>query len=572
MAPMSNSDTNSNGNHTPPPSSRSSAASAGSTTPTRPTNNYASINTPIASAKRPTTKKRTPVPSSATKGAGNSGGAPKTPIRTPKNDNNNNNNTTASKARYTNLSPMHNVKPVPRDSHHVPAQGSEEDGTTAATICCITATESSLSVVTEAPTVATTSTADTAESPTSHSASWVGRKVDALFSPVLSFLNGASGGEEEEGDGGGGEPLAADGGEGASSKADLTSFFAKETSDGDKNESEEEEEVQKMVREALLQAKTDLQKEEEYNSRTRTDTFDDIPGMTNTDSSGSNIVDADGDVAMADCYNHHQQRGGGGGVEDGEKVNADEIAEYLKVTLNDHDEEEEEDEEEYYDDEEDEEDEFNPYMFIKSLPPYEYALPPGWRSRPKALPPSDPNSHPICLVLDLDETLVHCTVEPVADADMVFPVEFNGMNYQVHVRCRPFLTEFLEAVSRKFEVVIFTASQQVYADKLLDKIDPEGKYIRHRMFRDSCLPVEGNYLKDLTILGRDLSKAVLVDNSPHAFGYQVDNGIPIESWFDDPKDKELLKLEKFLRTLHGAEDVRDVVRKTFQTHLLVRNA
>jgi CTD small phosphatase-like protein 2 len=103
-------------------------------------------------------------------------------------------------------------------------------------------------------------------------------------------------------------------------------------------------------------------------------------------------------------------------------------------------------------------------------------------------------------------------------------------------------------------------------------ISTEGKYIRHRMFRDSCLPVEGNYLKDLTILGRDLSKAVLVDNSPHAFGYQVDNGIPIESWFDDPKDKELLKLEKFLRTLHGVEDVRDVVRKTFQTHLLVKKA
>eukprot|EP00984_Skeletonema_dohrnii_P023480 scaffold12572_cov75-Skeletonema_dohrnii-CCMP3373.AAC.1 len=411
MAPMSNSDTNNNGNHTPPPSSRSSAAAAGSATPTRPTNNYASINTPIASAKRPTTKKRTPVPSSATKG-NSGGGAPKTPIRTPKNDNN---NTTATKARYTNLSPMHNVKPVPRDSHHhVPAQGSEEDGTTA-TICCITATESSLSVVTEAPTVAapTAATADTAaESPSSHSASWVGRKVDALFSPVLSFLNGASGGEEEEGDGGDGEPLAAatdDDGVGA---ADLSSLLAKEQSDGDKTKSEEEEEVQKMVREALLQAKTDLQKEEEYNSRTRTDTFDDIPGMTNTDSSGSNIVDADGDVAMADCYNHHQQRGGVG-VEDGEKVNADEIAEYLKVTLNDHDDEEEEDEEEYYDDEEDEEeDEFNPYMFIKSLPPYEYALPPGWRSRPKALPPSDPNSHPICLVLDLDETLVHCTVEP----------------------------------------------------------------------------------------------------------------------------------------------------------------
>lgn len=119
----------------------------------------------------------------------------------------------------------------------------------------------------------------------------------------------------------------------------------------------------------------------------------------------------------------------------------------------------------------------------------------------------------------------------------------------------------------------FAFSISVRSDTFLYLIiSTEGKYIRHRMFRDSCLPVEGNYLKDLTILGRDLSKAVLVDNSPHAFGYQVDNGIPIESWFDDPKDKELLKLEKFLRTLHGVEDVRDVVRKTFQTHLLVRNA
>lgn len=92
------------------------------------------------------------------------------------------------------------------------------------------------------------------------------------------------------------------------------------------------------------------------------------------------------------------------------------------------------------------------------------------------------------------------------------------------------------------------------------------------MFRESCLPVEGNFLKDLNVLGRNLSKSVLVDNSPHAFGYQVDNGIPIESWFDDPHDRELIKLEKFLKTLKGVDDVRSRVREQFQTFRRIESA
>ena len=117
----------------------------------------------------------------------------------------------------------------------------------------------------------------------------------------------------------------------------------------------------------------------------------------------------------------------------------------------------------------DDEEEFNPYAFIKSLPDYEEVKSFCPTDR---LPGKDEDAPPISLVLDLDETLVHCTVEAVDDADLTFPVEFHGMTYQVYVRLRPHLNEFLEAIADKFEVIVFTASQQVYADALLNLIDP----------------------------------------------------------------------------------------------------
>lgn len=218
----------------------------------------------------------------------------------------------------------------------------------------------------------------------------------------------------------------------------------------------------------------------------------------------------------------------------------------------------------------DEVEEFNPYLFIKMLPPYSTVAPAAPDIR---LPRKNPRHDALVnLVLDLDETLVHCSVDPIPDADVHFPVEFNGVDYEVFVRKRPHLDRFLQWTQGKFEVTVFTASQQVYAEKLLNLLDPERKYIHHRLFRDSCLNVEGNYLKDLNVLGRDLSRTVLVDNSPHAFGYQVDNGIPIESWFDDRADTELLKLMRFLDTLTGAPDVRPVVRDKFKLHRLIEEA
>lgn len=219
------------------------------------------------------------------------------------------------------------------------------------------------------------------------------------------------------------------------------------------------------------------------------------------------------------------------------------------------------------DDGDEADDVFNPYLYMSRLPPITTV-----KRHAPALPPNS-NEFKYTLALDLDETLVHCSVEPLDKPDLVFPVNFNGQTYQIYARKRPYLEYFLRTVAKQYEIVVFTASQQIYADTLLDYLDPKGDLIQHRLFRGSCVNVGGNFIKDLHVLGRDLKSTLLVDNSPHAYAYNIDNGVPIESWFDDDTDTELLKLIGFLRRLTpSCEDVRPLIRNHFKTHRLISKA
>lgn len=81
------------------------------------------------------------------------------------------------------------------------------------------------------------------------------------------------------------------------------------------------------------------------------------------------------------------------------------------------------------------------------------------------------------------------------------------------------------------------------------------------LFREHCTYKSNSYVKDLARMGRDLKDLIIVDNLPHSYRFQEDNGIPISSWYDDQEDRELECLADLLRNLSKVEDVRPYIRK-----------
>ena len=83
------------------------------------------------------------------------------------------------------------------------------------------------------------------------------------------------------------------------------------------------------------------------------------------------------------------------------------------------------------------------FLFMKYAPllPSNYFV-----NKKPVLPPQVAHAGKYTLVLDLDETLVHCSVDKVEDCDLIFPVVFNGDTYKVYMKKRPYFKQFLETV------------------------------------------------------------------------------------------------------------------------------
>ena len=150
------------------------------------------------------------------------------------------------------------------------------------------------------------------------------------------------------------------------------------------------------------------------------------------------------------------------------------------------------------------------------------------------------------LVLDLDETLIH-------------NVEYGNYSYFL---VRPGCVQFIETMAKYYEVVIFTAALQEYADQVIDQIDV-GNNIKYRLYRQHTSQNGPFLVKDLSLLGREIKRTIIIDNISDNFILQPDNGIFISTWYDDMRDKFLDDITPLLREIveKKVPDVRLALRR-----------
>lgn len=112
-------------------------------------------------------------------------------------------------------------------------------------------------------------------------------------------------------------------------------------------------------------------------------------------------------------------------------------------------------------------------------------------------------------------------------------------------------------MAKYYEIVIFTAALQEYADQVVDQIDP-GNKIKYRLYRQHTSQNGPFLVKDLGLLGRNLRKTIIIDNISDNFILQPDNGIFISTWYDDMNDNFLKEITPLLIELveKRVDDVR----------------
>lgn len=148
----------------------------------------------------------------------------------------------------------------------------------------------------------------------------------------------------------------------------------------------------------------------------------------------------------------------------------------------------------------------------------------------------------------------------------ILPLIMHRERVNFLVRKRPHVDFFLQEVSQWYDLVVYTASLELYGSAVCDMLEKDANVsFKGRYFRQDCIQ-EGlqNYTKDLRAVNTDLANTLIIDNSPNAYRYFPDNAIQIHSFVGEADDDHLLRLLPMLDCLRFCSDVRHILSRRSQ--------
>jgi RNA polymerase II subunit A small phosphatase-like protein len=159
----------------------------------------------------------------------------------------------------------------------------------------------------------------------------------------------------------------------------------------------------------------------------------------------------------------------------------------------------------------------------------------------------------LLIILDLDETLVHVSEHPLAWNPHFTVRGFAGYR-------RPHLDAFLDELRGRYDVAVWTTSEQDYADAVLAEIIPWRAELTFVWSRNTIKRIQ-----DVEACGHDPGRALFVDDSPEKYLHDYDNLIHVEPFLGDPSDDELPAVARYIHSLEDEPNVRAIEKRYWRS-------
>lgn len=130
-------------------------------------------------------------------------------------------------------------------------------------------------------------------------------------------------------------------------------------------------------------------------------------------------------------------------------------------------------------------------------------------------------SQKLALVVDLDQTLIHTSMDPNIESGLpdVHTFTLPGYPARYHCRLRPYTNSFLKLVSQYYELHVFTMGTKSYAKRVTEVLDPGRRLFCDRIIsRDECFDPTSKVLQLKSVFPCGDSMVAIIDDREDVWG------------------------------------------------------